>query len=180
VNQSLAQSFGLPKPEGALVSSVEPGAPAARAGIKPGDVILAWNGTPIDESTALPALVADTSPGKLAQVKLWRDGAERTVGVTVGRMPDEKVASANQSGAAANTGKLGLAVHADDQGVVVDDANGAAAAAGVQPGDVIVAVNNRPVKSVDELKNLIDKSGKHVALLVQRNDRQIYVPVDLG
>src|SRR5690242_11777781 len=91
VNQSLAQSFGLPKPEGALVSSVDDKGPAKRAGIKSGDVILAWNGTAIDESSQLPVLVAGTKPGRRVPVKVWRDGREQTLGVTVGTMPDEKV-----------------------------------------------------------------------------------------
>ena len=180
VNQSLAQSFGLPKPEGALVSSVDEKAPAAKAGIKPGDVILAWNGTPVDDSTSLPALVADTAPGKQAQVKVWRDGAEHTLGVTVGRMPQEKTASAQTQAPAANTGKLGLAVHEEDNSVVVDQATGPAAAAGVRPGDTIVAVNNHNVKSVEELKDFVEQAGKHVALLVQREDTRQYVPIDLG
>jgi serine protease Do len=180
VNQNLAQSFGLPRPEGALVSSVEQGAPAARAGLKPGDVILAWNGTPIDASGSLPILVADTAPGSLAKVKIWRGGREQTVGITVGRMQEHKVASAPRQAQGANTGKLGLAAHADDEGVVVDDVAGPAAAAGLEPGDVIVAVNNQPVKSVEQLTRLVDKAGRHVALLVQRNDQQMYVPIDLG
>jgi serine protease Do len=180
VTQSLAQSFGLPKPQGALVSSVEEGAPAARAGVQPGDVILAWNGTPVEESSALPSLVASTAPGKLAQLKIWRDGAERSVGVTVARMPDEKVASAGAEQPAANTGKLGLAVHADENGIVVDQATGPAAAAGVRAGDTIVAVNNHKVKSVDQLRDLVGQAGPHVALLVQRDQARHYVPIDLG
>ena len=180
VNQSLAQSFGLPKPEGALVSSVDPKGPAASAGIKPGDVILAWNGKPIDESAELPALVADTAPGQHAQAKVWRNGHEQTLGVTVGRMPNEKVASADETNAQANSGKLGLTVEEADQGLVVADASGPAAQAGVQEGDVILAVNNHPVKSVADLRHQVDSAGKHIALLVQREDTRIYVPVDLG
>ena len=180
VNQSLAQSFGLPKPAGALVSSVADNSPAARAGIKPGDVILAWNGRPIDDSADLPGLVADTPPGKHASVKLWRNGAERTLGVTVGTMPDEKVANADNTKAGANSGRLGIAVQQTDQGLVVADASGPAARAGVAAGDVILAVNDQPVKSVEQLRRLVDKAGKHVALLVQREDAKVYVPVDLG
>jgi serine protease Do len=180
VNQSLAQSFGLPKPEGALVSAVADNSPAARAGIKAGDVILAWNGTPIDDSAELPGLVADTAPGKHATVKLWRNGGEQTLGVTVANMPDDKVASAQGANSDANSGKLGLTVQQGDQGLVVADASGPAARAGVQEGDVILAVNNQPVKSVDQLRRLVDKAGKHVALLVQREDAKVYVPVDLG
>jgi len=180
VDQSLAQSFGLPKPAGALVSAVADNSPAARVGIKPGDVILAWNGTPIDDSAELPGLVADTAPGKHATVKLWRNGAEQTLGVTVANMPDDKVASAEGANPDANSGKLGLTVQQGDQGLVVADASGPAARAGVQEGDVILAVNNQPVKSVDQLRRLVAKAGNHVALLVQREDAKVYLPVDLG
>ena len=179
VNQSLAQSFGLPKPEGALVSSVDAAGPAARAGLKAGDVILAWNGKPIDLSQDLPVLVAATAPGQRAQVKVWRDGAERTLAVTVGTMPDENVVAKNES-PDANSGKLGLSVQQNDEGLVVAQSSGPAAAAGVQPGDVILGVNNRPVKSVDQLRRAVEKAGRHVALLVQRGEATIYVPVDLG
>ena len=188
VNQILAQSFGLAKPEGALVSSVDDEGPAARAGIKAGDVILAWNGKAVDESAMLPVLVADTAPGQIAQVRGWRDGKERTVGVTVGSMPNEKVASSENP--ATNSGKLGLVVRpltAEERsqlhagaGLVVEDAGGAAAAAGVQPGDVILALNNQPVRSVGQLRRLLDQAGKHVALLVQRDAARLYVPIDLG
>ena len=180
VNQSLAQSFGLAKPEGALVSSVADNSPAARAGIRPGDVILAWNGKTIDDSAELPGLVADTPPGKHATVKLWRNGTEQTLGVTVARMADEKAASAEGANSDANSGKLGLAVQQSDQGLVVAGASGPAARAGVREGDVILAVNNQPVKNVEQLRRLVDKAGRHVALLVQREDAKVYVPVDLG
>src|SRR5205807_957849 len=119
VNQSLAQSFGLAKPAGALISAVADNSPAARAGIRPGDVILAWNGKTIDDSAELPGLVADTPPGKHATVKLWRNGAEQTLGVTVARMADEKAASAEGANSDANSGKLGLAVQQSDRGLVV-------------------------------------------------------------
>jgi serine protease Do len=180
VNQSLAQSFGLPKPEGALVSSVDEKGPAKSAGIKAGDVILAWNGTAIDESSQLPVLVAETKPGERAQVKVWRNGAERTLGLTVGTMPDEKVASAGEANPNANSGKLGLMVQQGDDGLVVQQSSGPAAAAGVQPGDVILGVNDQPVKSVSQLRKAVERAGKHVALLVQRGDATVYVPVDLG
>ena len=179
VNQSLAQSFGLPKPEGALVSSVDEKGPAKRAGIQAGDVILAWNARPIEQSSDLPVLVAGTKPGTHADVKVWRNGGERTLGVTVGTMAEQTQVSQNQSDRSAS-GKLGLTVQQGDQGLVVAQASGPAAAAGVEPGDVILGVNNRPVKSVAELRSAIEKAGKHVALLVQRGDSTVYVPVDLG
>jgi serine protease Do len=180
VNQSLAQSFGMKKPEGALVSSVEDNSPAAKGGIKAGDVILGWNDAAVDESSALPALVADTAPGHSAKVRIWREGREQTLNVTVGNTPSEKQKVASAESPASNSGKLGLTVQASDEGLVVQDASGPAAAAGVQQGDVILAVNNQPVKSAKELRGLIDKAGKHVALLVQRDEAKMYVPIDLG
>ena len=179
VNQSLAQSFGLPKPQGALVSSVDEKGPARRAGIRAGDVILAWDGHPIDVSSDLPVLVAGTKPGTRAPVKVWRDGAERILNVTVGTMSDEAVVAKNETDHSAS-GKLGLLVQQGDHGLVVAQSSGPAAAAGVQPGDVILGVNNRPVKSVDDLRQAVAKAGHHVALLVQRGDATVYVPVDLG
>ena len=180
MNQSLAQSFGMKKPEGALVSSVEDNSPAAKGGLKSGDVILGWNDASVDESSALPGLVADTAPGQSAKVRVWRDGKEQTLNVTVGAVPSEKEKVASAESPASNSGKLGLTVQSSDEGLVVQDASGPAAEAGVQQGDVILAVNNHPVKSAKELRGLVDKAGKHLALLVQRDDAKIYVPVDLG
>jgi serine protease Do len=189
VNQNLAESFGLKKPEGALVSAVEDHSPAARAGIKSGDIILAFDGKTIDQSSTLPLLVGDTKPGQIAAVRIWRKGGERTLNVTVGAAPADEVASA-ETPSGNNSGRLGLVVRpltSDEQqqlhsknGLVVEEAGGAAAQAGVESGDVILALNDQPVRSVGELRHLLEKSGKHVALLVQRNDSKIYVPVDLG
>jgi serine protease Do len=137
----------------------------------------------------LPLLVGDMKPGRVADVRIWRDGAERTVKVTVGAAPNEQVAS-SKAPAGNNSGRLGLVVRplTSDEigqlhvkgGLVVEESGGAAAKAGVQPGDVILALNEQPVKSTRDLRRMLDKSGKHVALLVQRNDSKIYVPVDLS
>ena len=180
LNQSLAQSFGLEKAEGALVSSVDDDGPAARAGIQPGDVILAWNGKPVSDSAALPVLVARTAPGEQAKVRLWRDGKERVVQVEVGTMPGENAAVASAGSPGADAGKLGLTLREGDDGLVVQDAAGAAAAAGVRAGDVILALNNAPVKSVEQLRARLEGAGKHVALLVQRGETKMYVPVEVG
>ncbi len=188
VNQDLAQSFGLKKPSGALVASVEPDSPAAKAGVKTGDVILGFNGKDVDSSSQLPLLVGSMKPGEKANMRIWRDGGERNLSVTVGAMPAAVVA-ANDAGAAPS-GRLGVAVRSltpeerqalhEQGGVVVEQASGAAARAGIQPGDVILAVNNEHVSGADQLRRLLEKSGKRVALLVQRADSRIYVPVDLG
>jgi serine protease Do len=188
VDQSLADSFKLPKPEGALVNSVEDGGPAAKAGLQPGDVILQINGVHIDRSGDLPEQVADIKPGTTVPLQVMRQGKPVTLSVTVGAAKDAKVASSDK--AAPNQGRLGLAVRPLQPeekrqsglagGLVVMDASGPAAKVGIQPGDVILSLNGTPVSSVQELRTLVDRAGKHVALLVQRDDTKIFVPVDLG
>jgi len=189
VGQGLADNFGLKSPQGALVSSVQKDGPGAKAGLQPGDVILKFNGQPINRSADLPPLVATMKPGASATLEVWRDGKAKELNATVGRLDEERVAS-NVDRSEAGKGRLGVAVRplsADekrgaelDSGVVVQDVGGAAAKAGVRPGDVIVAVNNTPVKSPEQLRDLISKAGKTVALLVQREDARIFIPVTLG
>jgi len=188
VNASLANSFGLGRPQGALVSSVEPNGPADKAGIKPGDVLLAVNGKPVDRSSELPPLVAAVKPGSKAVFDVWRDGAKRSIAVTVGELKLEKVANAARGEKA--SGKLGLAVRAltpeerqgldGVQGVVVENAGGAAARAGIRPGDVVTAVNGKPVKSVADLRAAVEKAKGSVALLIRRGEASLFVPVEIG
>ena len=191
VSQPLADSFGLKKPDGALVSSVEKGSPAEKAGLEPGDVILTINGKNIGRSIDLSSNVADLKPGAKAQLQVWRKGGQRDITVTVGEMKPEKVASA-KSGEGGGSGRLGVAVRAltpeekkqtgITAGVVVENvnANSAAARAGIEPGDVIVALNSNPVNNAAQLKSALEKSGKHAALLLQRDEAKIFVPIDLG
>jgi serine protease Do len=188
VNAALAESFGMKKAEGALISQVEPDSPAAKAGIKSGDVILSWNGKPVDSANTLPLAVAATKPGEKATVELWRDGAKRDLTVTVGEMPTEKAQVARAD--AQPQGKLGVSVRelpkdeakklGADGGLVVEQAAGPAARAGMQRGDVILGVNGKPVTSVEELKAAIDAAGKNAAVLVKRGDARIFVPVQIG
>jgi serine protease Do len=188
VNQGLADSFGLPQPEGALVSSVEKGGPAAQAGIEPGDVILKLNGQPVGRSTELPVEIAEEAPGSTVNLEVWRNHSNRNVSVKLGAMEDQRTAlntNAHEGG-----GKLGLAVRpltgAEKQqantrnGVLVERVTGPAAQAGLQPGDVVLAANGAPVTSVDDLRNAVEKSKGHIALLVQRGDTRIFVPVRVG
>jgi serine protease Do len=189
VNATLADSFGLDRPRGALVASVDPSSPAANAGIKPGDIVLAFNGNPIERSSDLPLVVANTAPGQKANVQVWRDGAQRTLTVAAGESKEDKVAANDEGGAAAH-GRLGLAVRAltpqevqqnDGQaGLLVEQVGGAAAHAGLQPGDIVLSLNGKSVHTARDLRDQVEKSGKHVALLIQRNDRQLFVPIDLG
>lgn len=188
VNQSLADTFGLKKPAGALVSSVEKGSPAAQAGLEPGDVILGVNGREISNPGDLPALIAGMTAGETAKLQVWRKGATHDINVKVGTFSDQKVAAA-ESGESAK-GRLGVAVRplspeeqrqADVKGgLLVQDASGAAARAGIQPGDIIISVNGEAITSVDQLRGVINKAGKKVAILVERGDSRIFVPVDLG
>jgi serine protease Do len=190
VNQGLAESFGLGKAEGALVANVEPNGPAAKAGLKSGDVILSWNGKAIESSTDLPLMVASTKPGAQADITVWREGAKRDMKIGVGETPAEKGAKVAGVTGKTENAKLGVAVRPlsgdeakqleVDGGLVVEQASGPAAKAGVQQGDVILGVNGKPVKSVDELKTAIESAGKRPAVLVQRGEATIYVPVEIG
>ena len=174
----LAQSFGLDKARGALVANVEAGGPAAKGGLRPGDVIVGYDSKPIDSSGELPALVAQTPPGATVQVRIVRDGAEKDVKLTVAQMPSRGPSVA--AAAAETPGRLGVAVRPGDDGVVVERADGPAAKAGIRAGDVIVGVNGKPVKSVDELKSAVEAAGKQVAHLLQRGEARIFVPVEIG
>ena len=190
VNATLAESFGLDRPRGALVSSVDPDGPGAKAGLQVGDIILKFNGREIDRSGELPMLVGETAPGRTASMEVWRKGATRTLSVATyeGRARNEDVADNDE--AAPGTGRLGLAVRPLDAeergatrgrgGVVVEQASGAAARAGVQSGDVVLSVNGNPVKSVDDLRDHVKRAGKRLALLISREGQQIFVPVELG
>ena len=189
VTQALAQNFGLKSPNGALVSSVQKDSAAAKAGIEPGDVIVKFNGKDINGSADLPPLVSSLKPNTQATLDVWRDGKSRQVAVTVGAIEDKAVVAASDK-AELGKAKLGIAVRALSpeemrdgslpNGLVVQDVAGAAARAGIRAGDVIVAVNNTPVKTTAQLRELVAKSGKTVALLIQRDDARIFVPVNLG
>ena len=189
VDQKLAESFGLDKPAGALVSSVDKQSPAEKAGIVPGDVILEFNGKKINSSSDLPPLVSALPPGTEANMKLWHKGKTEEISLKVGEM---KVASSDEDTVSQDDKvKLGLAVRpltpeerkqADvDGGLLVENVdNGPAAQAGIQPGDVILSVNGEQTLTVDKLRSLVAKHDKRIALLILRNDQQMFVPLTLG
>ncbi|MFN2644138.1 MAG: PDZ domain-containing protein, partial [Burkholderiales bacterium] len=191
VNSQLAQSFGLERPIGALVSTVESGGPAEKAGVKPGDVILSYNGKPVERSSELPPLVAQTKPGAKANMEIWRDGKKQTLSVAAAELKGESVARAAPKGPGERGGKLGLAVRAltpqekqelgaNAQGVLVEQVGGPAARAGLRPGDVITAVNGTAVKNPDDLRRQVEKAKGSVALLIRRGEESIFVPIEIG
>jgi serine protease Do len=180
VTQSLAQSFGLDRPRGALVAQVEKGSPAEKAGLKPGDVLLGVNGKTVERSAEVPPLVAAVKPGEKATLNVWRDGKPQNIAVTVGRLEADKTAQASPRNAKADTGKLGLAVRPSKEGLVVENVSGAAARAGIREGDVVTAVNGKPVKSVEDLRVAADKAKGNVAVLIKRGDASIFVPIEIG
>jgi serine protease Do len=187
LDQALAKSFGLDRPRGALVASVEQGGPAAEAGVQEGDVILSFDGRAIDSAGALPATVAAVKPGEAVELEVWRDRASRKLSVKLGGAEAAEVVADN--GAPAR-GRLGLRVRPvtpgeagdakSERGLVVEEATGPAAAAGIQRGDIVLSANGRPVRDVEDLRAVVKDSQDLVALLVQRGSSRIFVPVELA
>ncbi|MEJ0037636.1 MAG: DegQ family serine endoprotease [Gammaproteobacteria bacterium] len=190
VDQSLADSFGLNSPAGALVSTVEPDSAAAEAGLKAGDVILEYNGAQVKDSAALSMRVNTTAPGEKAKLDIWRDGKQMTLTAKI-RSADEQVASADDhSGGGASPATLGLTLRPLTRqereqtgvasGLVVENAEGKAAQAGIQEGDVLLGVDGTPVESVAQLRKLVQEKHKRAALLIQRGDDRLFVPIALS
>jgi serine protease Do len=192
VNAQLAESFGLDRPRGALVGMVENDSPGEQGGIKAGDVILEVDGKTVETSSQVPVMIAGKKPGTSVAIEVWRNGSTKELSVRPVEIQEkgERVAS-NPAQQADETARLGLAVRPltqqekrqaeTDGDLLVEDVDGPAAAAGVQPGDVILGVNGARVKSMDELRSASKKrTGKVVALLIERDNAQIFVPVRVG
>ncbi|MDH4050573.1 MAG: Do family serine endopeptidase [Rubrivivax sp.] len=186
LSQPLAQSFGLKQPDGALVAQVLPGSAAAKAGLKPGDVIVQMDGQSVATAGDVSSRVGQARPGDALSLGIWRDKEQRDVTVKLGRAED--LVALNET-AADEPGALGVSVRpltpqerqqADtDHGLLVQQVSGAAAHAGLQPGDIVLALNGKPVNAVGDVRSVLDKKPGHVALLIQREDQRIFVPVDL-
>lgn len=190
VTKELADSFGLPKAQGALVANVEKGGPAEKAGLEPSDIILKFDNKDVKTSTDLPRLVGAVKPGSRVNVQVWRKGATKDLAVAVGELPVDKTANTPppfKRGKTENIGKLGLTLSeltADQRkelkisaGVLVEEVKGVAARAGLQPGDVILAINNSEVKTIEQFNQALGKleARKNLALLVRRGETTQYI-----
>lgn len=196
LTRELAESFGLSKPNGALISSVEKNGPADKAGIEASDVILKFDGKAVISSNDLPRIVAATKPGSKVVVELWRKGGNRQLSVVVAEMPEEgKLAKAMrklEDDVAEMISRLGIAVSELTReqaqelqlggGLLVEDVKGSAArAAGLQRGDLLLAVGNLPIRSLAQFNDILKQvpKGRNVALLVRRGDTALYVAIRL-
>lgn len=186
VSQSLARSFGLPKPDGALISVIEPASPAAQAGLQPGDVVLAVNGADVHDSADLLTSIARIHPGKTVDLLVWRSGASTHISATVGELDSGSGAAS----ASAPPPQLGVTVRplsaleeqkvGVDHGLLVQQVTGRAANVGLKPGDIVLSVNETPVTTINQLADGIREAHGNVALLVQRGTARLYLPIDLG
>ncbi len=190
LNQALAESFGLKRAEGALVASVQPGSAAERAGLQPGDVILKYEGRTIGAAGELSALVGQAVPGDKVKLEVLRKGETRELTATLGAAQAEAAAAARAAAESPGKGsRLGLSVRpltpAESKeakvagGLLVEEVGGPAARAGVQAGDIVLMAGGKPVKSVEELR-AATAAGGNVALLVQRGEARVFVPLKTG
>ncbi|WP_088139342.1 DegQ family serine endoprotease [Achromobacter xylosoxidans] len=188
VNQDLANSFKLDTPSGALVSSVEKGSAADKVGLQPGDVVRKIDGKTIVSSGDLASTITLATPGEKIKLDVWRNGSQKELVATLGGVPKDKTQAA-AGDQEVQRGQLGLALRplspqeqqaAGAEGLLIERSIGPAAKAGIEPGDVLLSLNGVPVRNVAQVKDALSKAGKTVALLVQRGEDKIFVPVQIG
>ncbi len=189
VTADLAESFGLDRPRGALVSQVQEDSPAHKAGLQAADVILEFNGKAVENSGDLPRMVGMTKPGVKIPLQVWRKGKAQQLSVVLTELPAE-TQQAGPEGKTFSRGGLALSELSAEQrralgldhGVLVVDATGDAARAGIRTGDVILAVNNSKVVNVEAFRKAIAAVpvGKSAAILVRRGDGSLYIPLKIS
>ncbi len=190
VTADLAESFGLDRPRGALVSEVQEGSPAQKAGLQASDVILAFNGKTVENSRDLPRMVGRAKPGSKVAVDVWRKGKSQTLSVMLGELPADNAIASKDTRKALSRGGLALAELSADQrraldldhGVLVEEATGDAARAGIRTGDVVLAVNNIKITSIEAYRKAVSAvaAGKTVAILIRRGEGSLYIPLKLS
>ena len=198
VTRELADSFGLPKVGGALISAVEKGGPAEKAGVRPSDVILKFDGKVVNSSVDLPRIVATTKPGSKVSVQLWRKGSTKDITLVIGEIQDETAdaqrgsrSGGSAAGSSESETRLGLVVsELNDQqkaelqvegGLIVEDTRGPAARSQLQRGDVILSVGNIEIHNIAQFNEVLKKvpRGRNIALLVRRSEGTVYVSIKM-
>lgn len=196
VTKELAESFGLSKAQGAVVNAVEKAGPAEKAGVEPGDVILKFDGKPVNSSGDLPRIVGTSKPGSKVSVQVWRKGSTRELTLMVGEIPDEKpMARSGRSPKPAEqaANRLGLVVSelSSDKkrelkingGLLIEDIRGNAVRADLRPGDIILALISRGVTtettSIEQFNKLLGQFDKaaNITLLVRRGELQTFITI---
>jgi serine protease Do len=189
VNQTLAESFKLDKPVGALVTNVDKGSAAERAGLESGDVVLSVNGKLIDVASDLAATLGIALPGDQMEFDVWRQGGHRTLHAQLEEAKNVAKTTTLPPSATAD-GRMGLALRplqpqeqresGIEAGLFIEQVSGPAQRAGVQPGDVLLAIDGRPVSTLSQVSSAVSWTDKTAALLLQRRGEKIYVPLRLG
>lgn len=186
VSQALASSFGLEQPDGALISVVESDGPASKAGLQPGDVVLAVNGHKLGDSADLLTTVAKIRPGQKADLLVWRSGSASHMDIMVGELDR----STNGVALTQTPPRLGMTLRQlapqeqqnrnVDHGLLIQQVTGRAASMGLKAGDIVLSVNGTPVTSIDQLANQLRESRGNAALLIQRGMTRQYLPIELN
>ena len=189
VTADLAESFGMDRPRGALIAQVQADSPAARAGLQAADVILMFGGKPVENSGDLPRMVGMAKPGAKIPLQVWRRGKTQELAVVLGELPGEEL-PAGKSSKTYSRGGLALSELTADQrrelgidhGLLVEEVTGDAARAGIRVGDVILAVNNGKVATVEAFRKAIAAipKGKSAAILVRRGEGSLYIPLKIS
>jgi len=194
VTRELAESFGMKKPQGALVSRIVPGSPAEKSGIQIGDIITDFNGQPVDKSSDLPPMVGMTPINDKAELKIIRQGETKTIEFKIGLLPDQTdQIPENKKPEAKSNNKLGInvsditpeqksALEITNGGVLVQQVDkGPAKEAGIEVGDVILRIQNQTIKNVSDFNSAIKNLpvGKSIAVLVQRRGSPMFLALKI-
>jgi serine protease Do len=193
VTRELAESFGMQRPQGALVAKIIPGSPAEKADLHIGDIIIEFNGKEIETSGELPPMVGMTPINESATVKIIRQGETKSIPITIGLLPEQEEKLAETKTEAKPTNKLGISVveltseqrealEVSKGGVLVKNvASGPAKNVGIQPGDVILRIQGTVIRNVADFDKAVSHLpvGKSLALLVQRRGNPMFLALKI-